>query len=640
MSINKLDKVFYTEPQDPYAEAVLKPPRQFIEDLVNDVAQKVFPSMKDHLLIPSVEEQTKKTVEKAIVRYDNQLNATKLRNPMDYAADLVELQKLGFTHSTPIALAANGRIVPKGAQEASNGLNHQLVIATIAKTFGVEMAERMTRRYRLDKEGSITIGELKRILVGLSANLRVSDLDLLFQKIKQGNHSDILVTEMKKYRPDLFERMKSGEHPTATDYAFAVEMLRLVRVNGEALSVVQALFSDKKEAEEVYEGHNDHYNHFVEWMDYKAIFHAAAWNQLRTDIPGVKNSYDLALAEFFGKSLAYDELRKGMVFTIPNRDSQKDPGIYSLADSLALRSDGVHGFFFREEQLQPGEKQNIHLAFRGTAFSNQMLDAEASLHRDGAIHQIGKSQFSKREGEILFRLKQLLESEPNREIDLTISGHSLGGADAQRALVLITEAVANSDENSPLRRIRKIHCIPHNAPGLEASLNQRFENAINKIKETQLEIDYVMHWFRLEGEYAQDLVQQVGDGFVGANLAGRENLQLRVHNVYNDHLAVNTIFTPGGIQTALDVHSQRVFNPLLHPNDPKIESIDQKERIEAILNRQLPVHWQLEHPHTLVQWVSAMKWPVKLFNGKIHKFALKVSQLVQNLDDSLNHRFI
>lgn len=643
MSINKLEKIFFTDPKDPFAEAVIKPPRQFLEDLVNKVALDVFPSMKEYLTIPSVEEQTTLTVKQAILDWNQRCESTKLRNPMDYASDLVELEKLGFTNETPIALAANGRIVPLGSQEALNGLNQRFMIAVIAKTFGLEMAQRMTRRYRLESDKAVTIGEFKRILVGLAANLRMNDLDQLCDKIRQGEKDHVLVAEVEKYHPELVKKLKAGEKPTAADYAFLVEMLRLVRVNGEALPIVEALFSDKKAAEEIYGDQNGHYRHFVEWLDYKAVFHAAAWDRLRTDLPEVKNSYDLALAEFFGKSLAYDELRTGMVFTVPSRQPENDPGIYALVDRLALRNDGVHGYFFREEQLPAGEKQNIHLAFRGTAFSNQMLDAEASVQRDGAIHQIGKSQFSKREEEILFRLTQMLEKEPDREVDLTISGHSLGGADAQRALVLITEAVAHASEDSPLRKIRKIHCIPHNSPGLETSLNQRFEKAMEKIENVQVEVDYVMHWFKLDGEYAQDLVQQVGDGFVGANLSGRENLQRRVHHVYNDHLIAETVYSPSGLQTTLEAHSQRVFNPLLHPDQPNIESIDgrdQKERIEAILNRQLPVHWQLEHPHSLVQWISSIKWPVKLFNGKIHKYALKVSQLAQQFNDGMDHRFV
>lgn len=616
-------------------------------DKVANLAKEIFPLFTQILTKPSADEQAATAVVNATNLYTARLEQIGLRNPMDYAADLIELQKTGFTHTTPVGLADNGRIVPAANKTA--GLNTQLLIAMIQKTYGTEMAQRMTRRYQLDSNRPMTIGEFKRVLVGLAANVRVSDLDLLFKNAAKGLDDQVLVAELKKYNPDLVQRLKDGKEPTAVEYAFALEMLRLVRVDGNAVPVVQALFIDGEGADEVYGCKGTQYKYFVEWMDYKAALHAGTWDQLRTQLPDVPKSYELALSEFFGKSLAYDELRQGMVFTVPNKDPEASPKTYSLVDNLSPRGDAVHGFFFQEDHVPAGQVQNLHLAFRGTAFSSQMFEAEASLFRDGALHQIGKEQFDARETEIIHRLERYLENQPNDQVVLNISGHSLGGADSQRALVLVTEAVANSPAGSPLRKISKIECIAHNSPGLEKGLNERFLKALDKIEQNpelrehlKVDINYVMHWFKLDGDYAQDLVQQVGDGFVGANAKNSTVLQRSVYNVYNDHLDVNHVYTPKGVETALECHSQRVFNPLLYPKAPKIEYVsekDQNARIDEILNRQLETHYQLEHPHRLVQWISNAKWPVEFFNGKLHKYALLMIQLANSFDNSLEHRY-
>lgn len=647
MSINKINNEIIN---DPYAITETKSPIQVLEEIITALALNIFPQFKEILIKPSIEEKIAKAVQTAICNYTYHIETILLQNPMDYAANLVELEQSGFTNDTPIGISGNGGIVPLASGEKSNALTQHLLIAMIAKTYGIEMAERMTRRYNLDKNSQLNIGEFKRILIGLAANIRTTDLDLIFAKVKQADNDHVFVNQLEKYNPQMVQRLQqSGETPTSMDYAFLLEMLRLVRVDGNAVPVVQALFQDQSTAEKVYGKKKETVDHFVEWMDYKAAFHAGTWDQLRTNLDGLPHSYEIAIAEFFGKSLAYDELRQGMVFTIPNKNPNGSPTTYSLVDSLAHKGDAVHGFFFSEDRVPANEVQNLHLAFRGTAFSNQMLDAEASLYRDGALHQIGKAQFDKREKEIVSRLERYLESQPNNQVVLNISGHSLGGADAQRALVLITEAVANSDKNSPLRKIKKIECTPHNTPGLEESLNSRFDAAMKKIEadeqlreQVQVEVNYVMHWFKLDGQYVQDVVQQVGDCFVGANLSS-SNLKRRVYNVYNDHIELDTIYSPKGINTALEVHSQRVFNPILYPYAPKIEfvdEVDQKELLEKTLNRALEIHSQLKHPNKLVDWMRSVKWPIELFNGKLHKFAVMIIQFAKSLETDMDHRFV
>ena len=647
MSVNKIENKSQFISNEPVA-GIAK--ASGLDSVIAHLAKEILPCIKEIIIGPSIEEATANIVIRARFAEKGRLASMQLRNPMDCAADLIDIERAGFTNDTPVGINGSGRIIPLSAGDSNNALTAQLLIAIIEKTYGTDMAQRMTRRYRLDGKVPLTLGEFKRVLIGLAANVRVSDLDLIFKKIKDDDGTHVLVNELKKYNPQMITRLrKEMENPTSVDYAFALEMLRLVRLDGAAKSVDQVLFRDQEEAKKAYGFNQGLYEYFVEWMDYKAVFHSGAWDQLRTHIEGLPDSYNLALAEFFGKTLAYDELRQGMVFTIPNKGPNGNPSTYSLADSLALCGDAVHGYFFKEDHVPAGEVQNVFLAFRGTAFSPQMLDSEASLYRDGSLHQIGKMEFEKREKEILFRLERYLSEQPTDHVVLNITGHSLGGADAQRALVLIAEALAHSAVNSPLRKIKKINCTPHNSPGLEAALNERFTKAMRKIAETpelkenlEIELNYLMHWFKLDGDYVQDLVQQVGDVFVGANINDSENLRRRVYNVYNDHLEVDNMYTAKGVETTFEAHSQRVFNPVMHPGSPNIELVDeknQKERIETILNRQLETHYQLEQPQRLIKWLTEAKWPLEILNSKLHTFALLLNQVRQFIEPALDHRF-
>lgn len=124
--------------------------------------------------------------------------------------------------------------------------------------------------------------------------------------------------------------------------------------------------------------------------------------------------------------------------------------------------------------------------FRGTdgleSAKRDILDPEG----------IGKTVFNKAEEEIARMINSYCESTANPALE--ISGHSLGGIDAQRATVLCVK-LFNDNSKQPISRLSRISCFAFCSPKLDAPTIDLWEVEIQKLKNSplKLEINFAYH---------------------------------------------------------------------------------------------------------------------------------------------------
>lgn len=199
--------------------------------------------------------------------------------------------------------------------------------------------------------------------------------------------------------------------------------------------------------------------------------------------------------EQLARIVAYASLDlEELIVPIPLFTEQQHIVYYQL--SSYIKEKGLYCYLF----TPLGGQFPAHLVFRGT-------DDKESLFRDFLDPKgIGKTVFDEYAPKITEMINSYCESTTNPALE--ISGHSLGGVDAQRATILCASLVSKS--KSPASRLSHISCFAFCSPKLDRVTIKLWEQEIDKLKQhqhpPQISLNFANH--------RDDGLTQVGYGYI------------------------------------------------------------------------------------------------------------------------------
>lgn len=213
-----------------------------------------------------------------------------------------------------------------------------------------------------------------------------------------------------------------------------------------------------------------------------------------------KPEFSFASPEQIARAVAYAHplsIKEGMVISV-FRKELSETVFYKLEKRLNSK-DGLHAYLFT-----PIGRNDLpaQLVFRGT-------NDGPSLLRDCETSGVGKETFDKHSMEIKKMVLDYAKESHNSKIEIV--GHSLGGADAQRATELLLDEYVNNNE----RVIENIKLFAFCSPKLDLTTSNRWEKNIKTLasfgEPCHIELNFA--------EHTSDLVTWAGD----KNLLGNAN---------------------------------------------------------------------------------------------------------------------
>lgn len=476
----------------------------------------------------------------------------------------------------------------------------------LGETYGYPyIAHVINLRYNIAQRHVLTLGDVKRILVGVAANVTISNLQLLFNTIQDKEAHQLPMhcsNYLKKHYPDEYRSLKESECFQDLDAKLLgclLSAFRTVPVDEKTRRPILSLISNNPPKME---------HGFPMVHDFKMLELLEQWKQLRLDL----DQYPLAISEYVGKSLAYCELNYGMIVVLPDQENRAT--YYQVYSRLQRRKDGVIAYLITPINRKKGEEKNIHLVFRGTNPNPKGLDSGASILRDTSSSGIGKQTFDAREREILKMVQDYLKETDHHRTELTISGHSLGGVDTQRAVVAVLERLSRSEPDHVLRKLSKLTFITHNSPRGEPELNKRLRSAVETINQKEIPIQVNQRHVRFFDEAYEDTIQNFGNILVGADFdgsSGKKEVFAKApfyhRQLINVVLEANEGFFPGFSKR----HCTRIWNQAQRQCGWKIETLDginEKDRliIEKVLTK--GYHWNSSEMSSMGYCAHLVNW--------------------------------
>ena len=196
-------------------------------------------------------------------------------------------------------------------QVESSEKSGQILHFLLERTYGPSLAVRVSMMESLFAVDAppLTWGKVKKVLVGVAAQARVADFELLFKKIKGKPIDGFLCVESLKpeereqiSQVDEFEKL-SPDHFQILERAF-----RTLPVNGQAKPTLAACFPASG-------GYNLGF-----WRSSHFIRNARIAQTLGYVNANALDSTDISLAtaEYLGKTASYLSLEEGMVIPLPS----------------------------------------------------------------------------------------------------------------------------------------------------------------------------------------------------------------------------------------------------------------------------------------------------------------------------------
>lgn len=462
----------------------------------------------------------------------------------------------------------------------------------LIETFGKYLTYKIWARYNFDKLEILTLGDVKKAFVAAGTNVRVLDLRCLHAEIRRHDKYMLALRcgeSLSRIDPKMFDSIKKEkvfENLSSDQIHFLVSAFRNIPNKDftafkPTLDILYTDVAKVKKDNEV----NYRYYHDLQFLEV-----LSQWNKL--EYPKVEDGdikvseqdhYRLALSEYTGKTLAYYDLEKDMLIALPNKKG--NPVYFTVRD--CENQNGVIPSLLVPLKYHSINNNEIHLVFRGTAEARQWL-------RNIDWRGVGKNEFEKNVKYILRMLRGYVEEKNINYMSLHIAGHSLGGADTQRALVAILEAIAASDLGDDLMKIKKLIVTTHNSPRPESELNTRLKKALYAAKEKKIKIGIDMTHVRYFDKEREDVVQNCGDVLIGCDKGVSEKEDIKLKDIFKScinfqrNLVNIQIEESYGASGVLGRHTFRPFNKALRTAKWKFTEIlsgdieEHRKKMEAI----------------------------------------------------------
>lgn len=471
---------------------------------------------------------------------------------------------LNLNDQIVISIDINGEIFI--GKELANQVN--LFFEMIQSTYGRVLGQLIINRYFRNHRGEtiltkVTYGDYKKVLTGAAANVKVENLQALFALIKKDDPSSIDYLCKDLLNADEIDKLKSFNH--------------FNELSSNEINLLYSCYSNFCNPEGAYFSvfHDlikhcniqpsplkfDYFSHDVYLLD---VINQFIHLDLK-DLP-------LSISEHLSKKLAYNELKPGMI--IPLFNSESKLCFYHVANQLQYKNDGVAAFLIAPMNTNNHFNKNatdIFLVFRGTCPMPSQEGCAKSWLRDLEFRGIGKTSFLKRSDEIKLMVENyLLNSDSN--INLHISGHSLGGCDVQRALLLVMKNI-DKEDGGLWSKVNKIIVKTHNAPRVEVKTIEKFIEIHNSLERKNKNLQIELTHVRFKDRENDDIVQWYGEMLVGAKIESSKILKINVI-----FITMDASFGPLGI---VERHGSAVFSS---PNKAPILNI---ERFDENNNKEL-----------------------------------------------------
>jgi hypothetical protein len=512
----KKDNTVYTEAQINLEESIKA--EQSAIDKTNQDENEMMKSWTD--LTSSIIDKNKEREELGLK--ENECNLVPYI--FQYINDLIgDGDNLAKSIKDSDTIAFKGGTIVKAANDGEAKKSYNAFHHILKETYGTILAERIFGRYRLNKKDTISLRDLKKAMVGIALNVLDGDLRKLFDNIKTDpagkltsyRAGNILFGTNKELYLKI-QQKNSFDELDREEVVFLHSAFRTLPIQNTRLSVPDVLDFLKNDSE----GEDFLYLH-----DLKALQLMESWKSLDVQFPL------WALGEFTGKSLAYLELKKGLILPLPEVKEGSPlsdiPHLYKVESSLEDKNDAVVCHLLtplnNAVSLLPNENnshEHIFLPFRGTLPEPKAKAGGTSLYRDFKWDGIGRSSYDSREKEIQKMVEDYLAETTKENVTLHISGHSLGGCDTQRALVSMLEKVAVTEEGSPWKKLKKVVVTTFNAPRVNPTVNKRLKDAVRSIKDKSIPLEVNLDHIRFFDKSYEDTIQKFGDILLGSDLQG------------------------------------------------------------------------------------------------------------------------
>ncbi len=245
------------------------------------------------------------------------------------------------------------------------------------------------------------------------------------------------------------------------------------------------------------------------------------WEDLRPFAQGLKPfkqeleyaiNKPLALLEYLAHQLAYNLDGKSQVELPGHTDGNQRYNVQKVKDVPS----GLNAYILYPENSDTEKPVDLKLIFRGTN------PRDASIMRDLEPSGAGFDTMEKAAKNIIRQLHNILKHYQGRAVNLTITGHSLGGADAQNFFGHFLNPNVSDITNETLTdstllaNIQKLVLFTKCSAGVPEITHSRVISALNRLNGQQEQTGIKTEIFHLKVE--GDIVQATGDCHVGSSL--------------------------------------------------------------------------------------------------------------------------
>jgi len=430
----------------------------------------------------------------------------------------------------------------------------------LKENYGSRLSNRIIERYGFTKKASFSWRDIESILIGVGANVQLSDLKALFRQIKGDFSSGMGCIEMLSQN-ELEDLGSVGSFDQLSEMQIETLLKPFRAMPWKILKEVPSILPSYR--------HHDEIN--VGLIRFSGQVHDELLLNFMTSMPTRANQrhLDASLSEYLAKDLAYAELEAGMI--LPLWTSQGK--LCHMEVIGTLQQSGMIATLLKPIVPQPGE-QSLHLMFRGTQWQPARRHSFYTLMRVTDSSGVGRAVFESAWPAISNMIKEAIGHYRMTDVCLSIHGHSLGAVDAQRATAAVIHEMASSPKTA-LRVISSIFSYAHNSPGIEGDLNARFARDLQMLDQNEISCPVDQQIF----SFPSDPVELAGEMYLGA---GVENplFYSRVHQLEHPKIRGFALHNERGFFN--DPYRPRYMHHAVQDEQLMIRGYDQSKKFSIV----------------------------------------------------------